>query len=77
MTGGRPAHPGVLDGLPDFALDDRLVQVMTPLDFRTRVTAEAICRESPLPAPFPAGRRILPPESICTGLIRVLLNRVW
>jgi hypothetical protein len=64
MAGGRAAYLGVPDGLLDGSLDDRLVQVMAPFDFRTRVTAEAICRESPLPAPFPAGRRILPLESI-------------
>jgi hypothetical protein len=63
MAGGRAAYLGIPDGLLDGSLDDRLVQVMTPLDFRTRVAAEAVGRESPLPAPFPAGRRILPLES--------------
>ena len=64
MAGGRAAYLGIPDGLLDGSLDDRLVQVMTPLDFRTRVAAKAVGRESPLPAPFPAGRRILPLESI-------------
>ena len=64
MGSSGAADLGIPDGLLDGTLDDCLVQVMTPLDFRTRIAAEAVRRKRPLPAPFPAGSRILPLESV-------------
>ena len=70
MTTGWLRNPGFSYRCFHVALDDRLIEVVSPLDSGFSVEISRGCRKNPLPGPLPIRGRILPAERVRKPVVR-------